>query len=119
MLPFESAHVTAPLQAPLKHVAGSIAKVTITVFPAATPAAGTLTAIDVWPEVSFAFVPMFLTKAMPAARASDAARLNRSASASVATARRAGSRFFSPEVGGRQVVRFIVSPSRIANSDQQ
>src|SRR5439155_18386353 len=85
-----------------------------TVFPAATPAAGTLTAIDV-AEVSFAFVPMFLTNAMPA-RASDAARLNTSASASVATARRAGSGVFAPEVSGRQLVRLIMSPLRIANA---
>src|SRR5439155_9943033 len=52
---------------------------------------------------------------MPA-RASDAARLNRKASASVATARRAESWVFAPEVGGRQVVRLIVSPLRIANA---
>src|SRR2546422_11035045 len=44
-------------------------------------------------------VPRFLTKAMPA-RASDAARPSRRASASVATARGAGSRVIAPEGGG-------------------
>src|SRR5436309_14240868 len=88
-------------------------------FPAATdtPAASVIVML-VPPLLLPVAVPMFLTKAMPA-RASDAARPNRRASASVATARRAGSRVFAPEVGGRQVVRLIVSPLRIANADQK
>src|SRR6266480_2950382 len=57
-------------------------------FPAATdtPAASVMVMLEALLPV---FVPMFLTNAMPA-RASDAARPNRRASASVARARRAG-----------------------------
>src|SRR5437870_3192859 len=87
--------------------------------PVATPNAGAVTAIVV-PVVALEFVPMFLTNAMTA-RASDAARLNRSASASVATARRAGFpgewTVFAPEGCGRWVIRVIVSPLRIANAN--
>src|SRR5438876_2705983 len=88
--------------------------------PVATPAAGAVTVIVV-PVVALEFVPVFLTNARTA-RASDAARLNRSASASVATARRAGLpgewTVFAPEACGRWVIRVIVSPLRIANANQ-
>src|SRR5438093_5361475 len=56
--------------------------------PAATPAAGTDTVVVVPVELAVA-VPMSWTNAISAC-ASDAARLNRNASASVATAARAG-----------------------------
>src|SRR5207247_10540678 len=56
--------------------------------PAATPAAGTDTVVVVPVELAVAF-PMSWTNAISAC-ASDAARLNRNASASVATAGRAG-----------------------------
>src|SRR5437762_4945603 len=56
--------------------------------PAATPAAGTETVVVVPVEFTVA-VPMFWTNAISAC-ASHAARLNRNASASVATAGRAG-----------------------------
>ena len=55
VLPFESAHVTAPAD-------GSIATVTMTVLPTGTPAAGVLTA-SVVPLVSFELVPTFFTNA--------------------------------------------------------
>src|SRR2546426_12845677 len=87
--------------------------------PVATPAAGAVTAIVV-PVVALEFVPMFLTNAMTAP-ASEAARLHRSASASVATARRAGFpgewTVFAPQGCGRGVIRVIVSPLRIANAN--
>jgi hypothetical protein len=57
-LPFASEQLTAP-------EAGSIAKVTMTVLPTATPAAGVLTVIEE-PLVSFALVPTFLTRATAA-----------------------------------------------------
>src|SRR5438876_7517581 len=56
--------------------------------PAATPAAGTDTVVVVPVELTVA-VPMFWTNAISAC-ASDAARLDRNASASIATAPRAG-----------------------------
>src|SRR5437867_4392619 len=87
-------------------------------FPAATdtPAASVMVMLALLLAV---FVPTFLTKAMPA-RASDAARLNSAASASVAVARRThfpGERtVIASEVGDRRVIRVIVSPLRMANA---
>ena len=67
-------------------LAGSIANVTMTVFPSATPAAGTVTEIVV-PLVSFAAVPTFLTGVI-VARAPDGMSGTRSSGAAIAHRRR-------------------------------
>src|SRR5947207_10878088 len=91
----------------------------MTLSPVATPAAGTVTAIVV-PVVALAFVPMFLTNAMPA-RASEAARGSRSAS--VTMARRArflgGRAVIAREVGGRQIAFVMALPVWIAKRGRE
>src|SRR5439155_21532575 len=78
--------------------------------PAATPAAGTETVVVVPVELTVA-VPMSWTNAISAC-ASDAARLNRNASASVATAGRAG----FPDEAARDVRGVSPAIGRAANA---
>src|SRR5439155_14052688 len=96
-----------------------MASVRMMLLPAATPAAGTVTAIVV-PVVALEFVPMFFTNPMTA-RASEAARGSRSAS--VAMARRAqflgGRAVIAREVGGRQIALVMALPVWIAKRDRE
>src|SRR5207249_10840216 len=100
----------------------ALTKLRMMLFPAATDTPVGSVMVMVVPVLLPVAVPMFLTKAMPA-RASEAPRPSRSASASVAPARRIGPAgewaVIAAEVGGRRVIRIIVSPLRMAKADQQ